>query len=724
MSGFKSTLVLIASIQLAACGGGSGGGNSSSPPPTEPLTRVSNTGCVAPDYPDVTASDLTLTAAFPDLPAIEKLVGLYQPANSSSDWYAVSQNGYVYRFDNSVSVSSYSIFLDISSNTYASSSETGLLGMAFHPDFSNNGQVFVYYMPRPNLSRLSRFTLNNTGAALDPASEKIILTLNQPATNHNGGGLGFGPDNYLYLGLGDGGGGGDTFGNGQNTQTLLGTLLRLDIDVSNDAISYEIPPGNPFANNGDGLPEIYAYGLRNPWRWSFDRNSGEIWVGDVGQNAIEEIDIITAGGNYGWPVMEGSQCYNSNQCNQNGLQLPVGEYLHSETGGCAITGGYVYRGRQIAGLNGRYVFGDFCTGVIYTLAPSANGYQREQMLDSSLLLSSFAEDNAGELYALNISGGAGQGIYKIRSANNPATASLIPEKLSDTGCLADTATQTMAAGVVAYDVNSPLWSDGADKTRYFAVPDNTRFSVSSDGDFIVPDNSVLIKNFYHAGNIIETRLMMKHINGWAGYSYQWNAGQTEAYLLSTGTKVMIDSSYSHIFPSRGQCLQCHTQAAGISLGIETLQLNHSTLDPANQSNNFLDTLWQLDYLNEPVPAALTQQKLYALDDSSASLQQKARSYLHSNCAGCHRPGGPIAGIDLRLQTQLQATGICGEAPGYGDLGQPGALLLTPGDAGLSVIALRMRDTGTSRMPPLGSDVVDEEAVAVIENWINSLSDCN
>lgn len=732
-------LFISIALLLTACGGGGGSNNPDSPsqpgtidtidpvtpdPGTANIPRIANLDCLAPDYPSIVATDLQLEAAFPNLPAIPELVGLHQPPNDSAYWYALRQDGYIYQFENTRSASSYSVFLDISASTYSPPGEAGLLGLAFHPNFSSNGQVFIYYMPTRIQARISRFTINNTGTALERNTEKIILNIAQPDTNHNGGGLAFGPDGYLYLGLGDGGGAEDTFNNGQNTNTLLGSLLRLDIDVSDDAIAYKIPSDNPFANGQGGLPEIYAYGLRNPWRWSFDRTNGDIWVGDVGQYEVEEIDIIQAGANYGWPIMEGSQCFNSNQCDQSGLELPVLDYLHSTTGGCAVTGGYVYRGQQLPALKGSYLFGDYCSGVIYTLTPDSNGYSSQRVIDSSLSLSSFAEDNDGEIYALNLFGNAGEGIYKIVAGNNAVNVDLIPDKLSDSGCYSDTANQTVAEGVIAYEVNSRLWSDGAEKKRYFALPDNSRFILASDGDFISPTNSILIKSFYYNDEIIETRLLMKHITGWAGYSYEWNAGKTEAYLLSTGKQVLIDSNYIHIFPSRGQCLDCHIAAAGMTLGIETLQLNHQVALPTGGSANYLERLFLQGYLVEAVPAALMQEKLFSLDDNSATLEQKARSYLHSNCAGCHRPGGPIPGMDLRYNTKLIAAGICNQAPVYGDLGQSGAQLLSPGNASQSVISLRIRDTANFRMPPLGTNIVDNNAAEAIDDWINSLIDCN
>lgn len=720
----RQSLVIIALAAIGGCGGGSG----SNVTPTQPAppvfdTRASNTSCIAPQFPNLTDSGLQLSAAFPQLPAIARLVNLVQPASEDDTWYAISQVGQVYRFANDASATSLDLFLDLSANTYSAANESGLLGIAFHPAYASNGQVFIYYMPEQTSARLSRFTRSTDGSGLDIDSEKIILTVGQPARNHNGGGLGFGRDGYLYLSLGDGGGANDTFSHGQNLSTLLGAMLRLDIDVEDDATPYTIPPDNPFADSASGLPEIYAYGLRNPWRWSFDSLTNELWLGDVGQNAVEEIDIINAGNNYGWPITEGNSCLNSSSCDRQGLTAPVLDYQQDETGGCSVTGGYVYRGEELNLLQGVYVFGDFCSGAIYGASPTDDAYQRDDLLQTSLSISSFAQDNQGELYVLSLNGGEGGGIYKLLSADPGNEASAIQQTLSQTGCFTDVATQVTASGVMPYPVNSQLWSDGASKNRYFAIPDDTFITVSDDGDFEFPSRSVLIKSFLHNNVPVETRLLMKHDNGWAGYSYAWNDQGTDASLLEDGNKLIIDSGYTHIFPGRTECLQCHLPAAGFSLGLEAAQLNQEGFGAEN-GTNYLTYLEQLGYLSNNFSASQKQTKLSAVDDENASIEARARSYLHSNCAGCHRPGGPIAGIDLRFSTSLTDMGICNVTPQYGDRGIADARLLNPGNSQSSLLTQRMRATDNDRMPPLASDVIDAQATDLVESWIQSLIGCD
>ncbi len=287
-------------------------------------------------------------------------------------------------------------FLDITDRVLAGG-ERGLLGLAFHPRFPANGRYFVNYTRRPDgATVIAEFRAGRDAATPQPA-ERVLLTVAQPYANHNGGMIAFGPDGYLYAGLGDGGAAGDPADRAQNPRELLGKMLRLDVD---GAQPYAIPADNPFAGGG-GRPEIWALGLRNPWRFSFDRATGALWAADVGQNAWEEIDVITRGGNYGWRLMEGAHCYRPRTgCRQAGLELPVAEYAQ-ESGRCSITGGYVYRGRRLPGLAGTYVYGDYCSGEIFGLV---DGRQRV-LLATGLAISSFGEDEAGELYVVDHRGG-------------------------------------------------------------------------------------------------------------------------------------------------------------------------------------------------------------------------------------------------------------------------------------------------------------------------------
>ncbi|HVY06155.1 MAG TPA: PQQ-dependent sugar dehydrogenase [Burkholderiales bacterium] len=349
------------------------------------------------------------------MPAFSQPVAMLQSPGDDSRWFVLEQAGKVRKFSNVSSASAAADFLDITGRV-TSGGETGLLGMAFHPHFPADPRVYISYTQTDStlglVSRISEFSSPDAGATLDSGSEQIILTVQQPESNHNGGNIAFGPDGFLYIGFGDGGGGNDqhgTTGNGQLLTTLLGKILRIDID---GPAPYGIPATNPFSGhalcgaNGSGpasCPEIFAFGFRNPWRWSFDRQNGELWVGDVGQSAMEEIDRVTRGGNYGWRCFEGTLATGMTCGTTAGFLAPVAAYGRSV--GATVIGGYVYRGSAIPALAGRYVFGDFVTGRIFQIASSAQPTVTVSGgLSTGLGISAFAQDRNGELYVVSYSG--------------------------------------------------------------------------------------------------------------------------------------------------------------------------------------------------------------------------------------------------------------------------------------------------------------------------------
>ena len=298
--------------------------------------------------------------------------------------------------------------------------ERGLLGLALHPDWPAEPRAFIHYTDRDGDTVLSEFRdTSGEGEAptLDPGSERVLLQLDQPYANHNGGQLAFGPDRLLYLGLGDGGSAGDPEGNGQDPTTLLGSILRIDVDDipddGNDAIGYGIPADNPFADGDGGAPEVFVYGLRNPWRFSFDRATGKLWIADVGQNAYEEIDRLDpaadAGANLGWSVMEASQCFSDPACSSDGFVMPVSEYGRDL--GCSVTGGHVYRGTRIRDLRGWYVFGDYCSGLVLGIRSDVDELAAPRvLLESGVTISTFGEGADGELYLADIDSGT---LYRL-----------------------------------------------------------------------------------------------------------------------------------------------------------------------------------------------------------------------------------------------------------------------------------------------------------------------
>lgn len=343
-----------------------------------------------------------------EAPAEAKQIhGVFLATAQARTWYVVEQAGRVLRLQEFGATLKRTVFVDLHRSVESGPNEAGLLGMALDPQFAQNGRAYLSYTRKgsPLVSVLSRFVSRDGGRTLDAGSEHVLLQVAQPYSNHNGGNVQFGPDGYLYFGLGDGGSGGDPKGNGQNTQTLLGALLRLDVSGED---AYQIPTDNPFVKKG-GLPEIYAYGLRNPWRWSFDRQTGDLWLADVGQNAWEEVNIIESGGNYGWNLREGAHCY-SGDCDRPRLIEPVAEYSHDE--GCSVTGGYVYRGKKIPALSGVYLFGDYCSGNVWGLFRDGEKYTRRVLLQSDVNIASFAEDREGEIYIV----GLGGKIFRIADA--------------------------------------------------------------------------------------------------------------------------------------------------------------------------------------------------------------------------------------------------------------------------------------------------------------------
>ncbi|MEX2565076.1 MAG: PQQ-dependent sugar dehydrogenase [Cyclobacteriaceae bacterium] len=373
------------------------------------LSLIALTACFQenPDEDPEETGNIQLIEAFPNL-SFERPVDFQHAREDSDRIFVVEQSGLISVFQNESETDDKGIFLDIRSQVEDSGNEEGLLGLAFHPDYENNGYFYVNYTAlSPDRTVISRFQVS----ASDPGkanqgSELVLLEFNQPYSNHNGGQLSFGPDGFLYIAVGDGGSGGDPQENGQDPRTLLGTILRIDVDNASDGRVYGIPPDNPFADNEEGYrEEIYAYGLRNPWRFSFDSESGILWAADVGQNRYEEIDIIENGGNYGWNIMEGFHCFEpESDCEMDGLEMPIWEYDRSE-GDISVTGGFVYRGAAISQLEGLYVYGDYASGRIWTLDFSDLDHPvNEELIRAPFSISSFGVDQDNELYVCGFDG--------------------------------------------------------------------------------------------------------------------------------------------------------------------------------------------------------------------------------------------------------------------------------------------------------------------------------
>lgn len=686
--------------------------------------RPSNKTCIAPTPVSTGTTTISWHAVFPSLPNISQATNLIQAPDDDANWYALRQSGIVVRFPNQPSANALTNVLDIEDRVDFNASETGLLGIAFHPQFSSNRYVYFYYMGRNQgnglESRIARYQFLSNGN-IDKNSELILLRFDQPDWNHNGGQLAFGNDGFLYISSGDGGGGGDPQQNGQNKNNLLGKILRIDVDTASNGKEYSIPADNPFANGG-GAAEIWAYGLRNPWRFSFDKETGDLWAGDVGQGAWEEINLITRGGNYGWGDMEGDSCYSGRpNCSTTNKVRPILSINHN-TGVCSVIGGYVYRGIQYPAAYGKYFYTDYCVNTMQSITRIGENTNVASHGNVPVDIVSFAQDNQGELYAIGQTG-AGSQIVKLQAAGGELTPGIMAQQLSATGCVDGADPKLPSAAMIPYQVESQLWSDSATKERYFALPDNTKVDIASDGDFLFPVGSVLMKHFKLGDKYIETRLFTHSQLGWQGFSYEWRDDQTDASLLNDGKEKQIDNIQWQ-YPSPAQCLVCHTSVANFSLGLETWQLNAVINYPAtNIAANQLDTLTHIQLFSTAINSGQRSQKLFGLDDPAATLTQRARSYLHSNCSGCHRPGSTPVNLDLRFSTALNAMNACNTEPMVEDLGIANARLIAPGEPARSVLLARMKVRDGNQMPSLGTHLVDEVAVQVVSDWIAALTGC-
>jgi len=397
---FKLLFAFPCLLLVSLCWSCSNGGSTTQPPPPPPPATF----------------DLVQVAS-----GFSNPLDIQQPDDSSGRLFVVEQGGHI-QIIQSNGTRAATPFLDVTGRSgFTSGGETGLLGLAFHPNYATNRRFYVNYT-RNNGAQLqtviAEFTVSSANSnSVDPSTENILFTVDQPFSNHNGGGLAFGKDGFLYIGLGDGGSGGDPLGNGQNTNTLLGKMLRIDVDSAHSpGLNYAIPPSNPFATSG-GRAEIWLFGLRNPFRFSFDSVAGDLWIGDVGQDSFEEVDHLTSaqgGANLGWNIMEGAHCFSPpTGCSMTGLTLPVFDYDHSQ-GDETVIGGYIYRGTKMPALVGTYVFGDFISGRMWTLTQSGSTFTRTSLFTVAANdISSIGRDQLGELYVARYSTGAVSRIHQV-----------------------------------------------------------------------------------------------------------------------------------------------------------------------------------------------------------------------------------------------------------------------------------------------------------------------
>jgi uncharacterized repeat protein (TIGR03806 family) len=609
--------------------------------------------------------------------------------------------------------------------------ESGLLSFQFHPDFKNNGYVFAVYTRDDGMhsTRVARFTSKDGGKTADPTTELKLWEHVQRRGTHHGGSMHFGPDGFLYVSFGDDNSGDymdARFNDAQNPKVSYGKLFRLDVTSPPDAGKpYKIPADNPYAANPTmGLPEIYARGFRNPWRFSFDRGgTHELWLGDPGEETNgnkgddgmatphERINRVVKGGFYGWPFWQGTLCYRT--CSVEKGLLPEFEFLH-DGGPAAVVGGYVYRGSALPGLVGKYVYGNYSIGLTYIYNPMT---KMATAMAAGGKPVAFGEDLDGEIY-VSREGGT---IEKLQPSVVQGMGGF-PNMLSQTGCVTPADATKPAAGLIPFTVALPFWSDMAEKERFLAVPDGKTIDVAADGDMTLPPGGVTMKNFRFGGKLFETRFFVRHMDGsYYGYSYQWNAQGTDATKVAEGgLEATLPTGQMWWYPSTTGCFTCHNEAAGRSLGLETRQFNSIGTYGTVKANQFktLDHIGLLSGNKTLLPG------FPAKDDATVAVDTRARAYLAVNCSNCHRPNGPGRGVMNALyDTAFKDMKVCNQAPEQGDLGTAGATLLKPGMHASSLIWMRMSQRMTNFMPPLASKIPDQVGADLLSKWIDGIAAC-
>ncbi|HWN94192.1 MAG TPA: PQQ-dependent sugar dehydrogenase [Methylomirabilota bacterium] len=699
-------------------------------------------------------------------------VNVVAAPGDSTRVFVVEQGGSIWAVN--LNTMTRSVFLDISDRiSYGRpEDEGGTLGLAFHPNYSANGYMFVYYLCNTATSdgngrhnRLSRFTRSrNDPLKADASSEVILFSQYDELFNHNGGTVLFGPDGYLYITLGDEGYPNDVFENGQRIdKDFFAGVFRIDVDHKPGSlppnphpslggrVNYWVPPDNPYVGatsfNGRAVDptrvrtEFYAVGLRSPWRMFQDAPTGNLYVSDVGEIGLpsghsEEINLIVRGGNYGWPYREADAAGPKADETPGGFSSlpPLLTYARGESGpmvGRAAIGGVVYRGANFPELSGAYIFGDYYSGNVWKLRHSGYAVQEWAQLTAfpnGHLVSFGTDPRNGDVLICDIH----DGMVK-RLVPTPASA-LPPQTLAETGAFSDLQLLTPYSGIVPYDINVPFWSDGADKQRWFSIPDaSAKIRPQPNGQWDFPEGTVFIKHFELemvsgdpvSRRRIETRFLVRNSEGVYGVTYRWNDAQNNATLVDAPgdnqTFTVIDNGVARQqtwhFPSRNECLTCHNSVAGHVLGMNGAQMNR-TFNYGTFTAQQIKALSQAGYFSGH---AATGRKLVSPASQTASLDSRVRSYLAANCSQCHQPGGfGRSPWDARITTPTARAGIINGVLND-TMGDPAHRVVAPKSLDHSMILQRLLTLDPRyRMPPLGSSVIDTEAVNLMTQWINSL----
>ncbi len=666
------------------------------------------------------------------------------------------------------------VFADLTTNLLTSG-EQGLLGLAFHPRHAENRRLFVFRTlntgPTSTRSAHNVVTEFRASAAnpnvIDMASEVRLLAQRDEASNHNGGDLHFGPDGYLYVAMGDEGGGNDSYGNGQRIdRDLFAGLLRIDVDRRPGSLppnrnaanawmyttNYAIPADNPYvgATSFNGVAvvpanvrtEFFSVGLRNPWRFSFDPPTGDLWVADVGQDKWEMVFLSRKGANHGWPFREG-RVAGPRSGMPSGFLVeprfnpvpPVHVYAHGSGNdrGNSITGGRVYRGGRITALHGAYVFADYVNNNVWALRRDAAGVAMVERLGTLAGVAGFGVDPAtGDLLALQLNAGK---VMRLVATPNVADRP-VPGTLQATGAFRDLATMEPAGAFVPYDVNLPFWSDHAIKRRWVHVPPGSRVDATTDDAWKSPAGTVWMKHFElelergvaASRRRLETRFLVQMAQGVYGVTYRWTSprdavlvpdeGEDEAVWVTEDGK---GRQQNWRYPSRSECIACHNPAAGGSLSFNTRQLDRMRSLPGGGEAHQVRALAAAGYLDLPSATAPGHPTFTGDGLTQPSLEWQVRRYLDVNCGFCHRPGGPGGGTwDGRAMTPTDLAGLIDGAV-VTDGGVPDGRIVVAGDRARSVLLDRMTRTDGRRMPPVGSHEPDTTGVALLSSWIDSLA---
>lgn len=733
--------------------------------------------------------------AFPNLTFVDPVDMAELPGGQ--EFLVLGLQGQLWKIENNANATSKRLVMDIAHQTVVDT-DGGMLGLVLHPEYGqadseNAGYIYIFYRYTPvdgtdqtgpkvnGYMRLSRFTFAPGANTINPHSEYVLMQIYDRNDWHNGGDMFFGPDGFLYLAVGDEGSGNDSYGVTQQIDKyLFGGVLRIDVDQRGGNIShpirrqpqdagtppagwpssftqgYYIPNDNPWLDSGGGrLEEFFAIGTRSPHRMTYDAPTGEIWIGDIGQGAKEEISIVRKGDNLQWPFREGDQSGPKDRPAAliGREQPPIHAYGRSV--GRSVIGGFVYRGNRYPELKDKYLFADHETQDVWTLTRTgSNSGQVNSLLRVPIEgsgtkdgISSFFEDSRGYIYLLDLYATGQDGGVIRKLVREGGTTNDPPQKLSDIGAFTDLQTLEAAPGLIPYDVNTPLWTDGAVKKRWIALRNNgshnsaaEQITFDAEDNWEFPAGTVLIKHFElpvdarDAAKVVrmETRFIVFTENGGAyGLTYKWNDAGTEAFLIgvdeSVSRNVTVRDAEGRTsvqrwdYPTRSQCMQCHNSVAGFALGVKTRQLNKDLRYPGGITANQLETWNHLGMFREDIGNPAHYAVGAAIDDVQSSQAMRVRSYLDANCAYCHRPNGVEGAFDGRSAVSLYDQALV-QTEVLSHASPAGAQLVMPGRAEDSELWRRDQSTGPEKMPPMGRALVDEDYINVLTSWIDGLDE--